>query len=235
MPPPQASIRTLAIAGQVVRFEVGTGREAERLGALAADEGRMIRRLVASLRDGDTFFDVGANIGTVTLPVAATGRAECLAFEPEPGNAARLAANAALNGLGNVTVIEAAVWSASGTVGLTVAGPVGTGGHSVVEPDREGVTQVPAMTIDELSAQGRPPDVVKLDAEGAELEVLRGAAATLADGAIRELFVETHPEALAERGASAGDLERILAGLGYAEAWSAARASEMHRHFRPKP
>jgi FkbM family methyltransferase len=226
--------RTLAIAGQVVRFEVGTPREAERLSALAADEGRMLRRLVASLRDGDTFFDVGANIGTVTLPVALTGRAECLAFEPEPGNAARLAANAALNGLDNVTVIEAAVWSASGMVSLSVTGPVGTGTHSVAEWDDGAARRVPAVTIDELGAQGRPPDVLKLDAEGAELEVLRGASATLGARAVRELFVETHVDRLAERGASEAELAQLLSELGYAEAWSAPRATETHRHFRPR-
>jgi precorrin-6B methylase 2 len=109
--------RTLAIAGQIVRFAVGNRREAERLTALATDEGRMLRRLLAAVRDGDTFFDVGANIGTVTLPVAGTGRAECLAFEPERHNAARLAENVALNDLANVTVIEAAMWSASGQSG----------------------------------------------------------------------------------------------------------------------
>lgn len=218
-----------------MRFAVGTRREAERLGSLASDEGRMLARLLPAVREGDTFFDVGANIGTVTLPVAATRRAECLAFEPEPRNAARLAENVDLNGLPNVTVIEAALWSAPGTVGLLAGGPAGTGTHSVVERGGDGVTPVPATTIDELSGRGsRPPDVVKLDVEGAELEVLRGAAATLAAGAIRELFVETHAHALAERGVSEEGVAGFLAELGYAQVWAAPRTGEAHRHFRPR-
>jgi FkbM family methyltransferase len=225
--------RTLAIAGQVVRFAVGTRREAERLGSLAADEGRMMRRLLSSVRQADTFFDVGANIGTVTLPVAVSGRAECLAFEPEAGNAARLAENAALNGLVNVTVIEAAMWSAAGTVGLRGRGPVGAGTHKVVDADVAAAASVPATTIDAFGEQGRPPDVLKLDVEGAELEVLRGATATLESGAVRELFVETHPGALARRGGSEDELADLLANLGYTEVWAASRASESHRHFRP--
>jgi FkbM family methyltransferase len=225
----------MAIAGQVVRFAVTTRREAERLGALATDEARMLRRLIPAVRDGDTFLDGGANIGAVTLPVAATGRAECLAFEPEPRNAARLAENAELNGLQNVTVIEAALWSAPGAVTLRVGGTTGTGTHAVVEQDDEDMASIPATTIDELSERGRrAPDVVKLDVEGAELEVLRGAAATLEAGAIRELFVETHPQRLAERGASEGGLVSFLDGLGYRQAWAAARATEAHRHFRPR-
>jgi FkbM family methyltransferase len=237
-PPPT---RTLAIAGQVVRFAVRTRREAERLSALAADEGRMLRRLVPSVRDGDTFLDAGANIGTVTLPVAATRRAECLAFEPEPGNAARLAENVELNDLPNVTVIEAALWSAPGTVALRAGGPSGTGTHSVVAEGENGAesddeaTAVAATTVDELSERGsRPPDVVKVDVEGAELEVLRGATTTLRARAIRELFVEAHPRRLAERGTSEEDLAAFLAELGYEQVWAAPRASEAHRHFRPR-
>jgi FkbM family methyltransferase len=228
--------RTLAIAGQVVRFAAGTRREAQRLTALASDEGRMLRRLLPSLRQGDLFFDVGANIGTVTLPVAATGLAECLAFEPEPGNAGRLAENVELNGLANVAVIEAAVWSVAGTVSLSAAGPVGTGTHAVVEGRIDDAKPVPATTIDEMGGRGaRPPDVVKLDVEGGELEALRGASATLEAGAIRELFVETHPTRLAERGASEEELVSFLTDHGYAEVWAAPRASEAHRHFRPRP
>jgi FkbM family methyltransferase len=227
--------RTLAVAGQVVRFAVGTRREAERLTALATDEGRMLRRLLAAVRDGDTFVDVGANIGTVTLPVARTGRAECLAFEPEPHNAARLAGNVALNDLANVTVIEAAMWSASGTIGLRARGAVGTGTHTVAEDEGPGLTPVPATTIDELAASsGRAPDVVKVDVEGAELEVLRGAARTLGAGEIRGLFVETHPAGLTARGSSEDELSGFLDRLGYAQVWAAARSTEAHRHFLPR-
>jgi FkbM family methyltransferase len=228
-----SSIRTLVIAGEVVRFAVGTRREAARLAAVSSDEGRMLRRLLRFLRAGDMFFDVGANIGTVTIPVAATGLAECLSFEPEPRNAARLAENAALNGLDNVMVVEAAMWSAGGTVGLSAGGPVGTGTHTVVERQGEGVTSIPATTIDAFRARGgRPPDVVKVDVEGAELEVLRGAAASLGEGAIRELFCETHPGGLAERGATEKEVGGLLAELGYVQVWAATRGTETHHHFR---
>src|SRR5215211_2389407 len=136
------TVRTLRIGGQVVRFAVSERREDERLGAVAADEGRMLRRLLAAIREGDTFFDVGANIGTVTIPVAVAGTVECLAFEPEPGNAARLGENVELNGLVNVTVLEAAVWSAPGELGLRADGPVGTGTAAVEEHGAGGALRV---------------------------------------------------------------------------------------------
>jgi FkbM family methyltransferase len=227
------TVRTVRIGGRVLRFAVSARREDERLGAVAADEGRMLARLLAALRDRDTFFDVGANVGTVTLPVAVARPVECLAFEPEPANASRLARNAELNGLVNVTVIEAAMWSEAGTVGLRVGGPVGTGTGHVVAEGGDGAIEVPAATIDAFAGDGRAaPSVLKLDVEGAELEVLRGAEATLESGRIRELFVETHPGPLARRGEGEAEVVALLGGFGYAEVWAAARASETHRHFR---
>jgi FkbM family methyltransferase len=230
------TVRTLRIGGHVVRFAVSERREDERLGAVAADEGRMLRRLLAAIREGDTFFDVGANIGTVTLPVALAGAVECLAFEPEPTNAARLGENVELNGLVNVTVLEAAAWSATGELGLRGGGPVGSGTAAVAEEEAAGAVRVAATTIDEVTARGRSaPDLLKVDAEGAELEVLRGAAETLGGGRVREVFVETHPLALAERGTSEAGVGSLLRELGYAETWSATRAGETHRHFRRMP
>ena len=231
-----ATVRTLAIGGQVLRFAVSERREEERLGALAADEGRLLRRLLAAIREGDIFFDVGANIGTVTLPVATAGALECLAFEPERANAARLAENAELNGLVNVTVIEAAVWSIAGDLGLRAGGPVGSGTARVTAEVAEGHRRVPATTIDRLAGRGnRSPDILKVDAEGAELEVLRGARETLAGARVRDVFVETHPGALAERGSGEAAVSALMAELGYAEAWAAPRAGETHRHFTRLP
>ena len=234
MAPP--TIRTLRIGGHTLRFAVSELREEQRLRALAADEGRMLRRLLASVREGDSFFDVGANIGTITLPVAVAGAAECLAFEPEPVNAARLAANAELNRLANVTVIEAAVWSDPGTVALRGGGPAGSGTASVDAEAGADAAAVPAVTIDVFAGDGRAaPNVLKVDVEGAELEVLRGAAGSLASGRIRDLFVETHPGRIAARGADEADVAALLTEHGYAEIWSARRAGEIHRHFQHRP
>ena len=179
-----------------------------------------------------TIVDVGANIGTITLPVAMTG-VECLAFEPAPANAARLAENAELNRLGNVTVIEAAMWSERGTVALRVEGLEGAGTSKVVKAGGDGTVEVPAATLDQFAGGGAAaPDLLKIDVEGGELEALRGAEATLRAGRVREVFVETHPLALEERGASEADVAALLGELGYAEVWARERATETHRHFR---
>ena len=178
----------------------------------------MLRRLLASIREGDSFFDVGANIGTITLPVAVAGAAECLAFEPEPVNAGRLAANAELNRLANVTVIEAAVWSAPGTVGLRAAGRRAAGPRAwTPRPARAPMASRRSRSTPSPATAARRRTCVKIDVEGAELEVLRGAAGSLRSGRIRDLFVETHPGAIAARGGRRGRRrERCSAEHGYA-------------------
>jgi FkbM family methyltransferase len=158
---------------------------------------------------------------------------ECLAFEPAPANAARLAENAELNRLGNVTVVEAAMWSESGTVALRVDGSAGAGRSRVVEAAGDGTVEVPAATLDQFAGGGSAaPDLLKIDVEGAELEALRGAEATLGAGRVREVFVETHPIQLEERGADEAEVAALLGELGYAEIWATGRATETHRHFR---
>jgi hypothetical protein len=49
---------------------------------------------------------------------------------------------------------------------------------------------------------------------------------------VREVFVETHPLALAKRGSSEAEVAGLLGELGYAEVWATGRATETHRHFR---
>jgi FkbM family methyltransferase len=228
-----ATTRTLVIAGQVLRFAVETRREEDRLAGVAAEEGRMLARLLGVLGHGGCLYDVGANIGTIALPVAAARRGPCFAFEAEGANAARLTRNSAINGLGNVTVVARAVWNEPRTVALRTGGPVGTGTHRVVADHGERSVRVEATTIDAFVREGHPPpDAIKVDVEGGELEVLRGAAATLEAAAVRDLFVEVHPSAHPAGGAAERELAGFLAELGYVPVWEAARGAEVHRHFR---
>jgi hypothetical protein len=61
-------------------------------------------------RGGGTFYDLGANIGMVSVPVAQNARVSCVCFEPDPGNFALHRANVLLNcAHGNVETINAAV------------------------------------------------------------------------------------------------------------------------------
>ena len=98
--------------------------------------------------------------------------------------------------------------------GISGANRLGEGGGSTVE--------VEAVTIDDFCARhGIRPSLIKIDVEGAELEVLRGA-----DAVLRRfrplLLVELNPSALRDRGAAPEQLLDALAGLGY-ETWEVGR------------
>jgi FkbM family methyltransferase len=130
-------------------------------------------------------YDVGAHLGRHSLPAARLG-AHVVAFEPDPENAARLRAHVDRNGFqNNVQVVQAAVFSNTRASIIFRRGlPRSQGGlcrsnHLPALASGEIIT-VPALQLDDFVACGGPaPDVIKIDVEGAESEVLKGASRTL--------------------------------------------------------
>jgi FkbM family methyltransferase len=150
------------------------------------------RAIAASLRSGDVFFDIGANVGFYALLgsryVGPAGKV--CAFEPVPKNLAQLNRHLQLNSCANVTVFDVAVSDRQGLAQFDSSlGP--SEGH--LAPN--GGLSVRIVTLDVLVETGDVPfpDVVKLDVEGAEAQVLRGAEKLL--GRKRpKIFLATHGE-----------------------------------------
>jgi FkbM family methyltransferase len=139
----------------------------------------------SALKPGDTAFDVGANIGlfSVVLAQAVDSSGAVVAFEPVPANASRAEANVTLNGLGNVRVVVTAVGAEDGVVQLNMAeDPAYPSIQCVAENHGNGrCMRVPIARLDTVWRQMGSPSVkcVKIDVEGAELEVLQGATELL--------------------------------------------------------
>lgn len=138
------------------------------------------------LAPGQVFYDVGANAGYFCLVASKLmGRSgKIFAFEAEPDVTYRLRSTLERNDLGQVTVVEKAVWSGNGTVKFDrgLGSPDRLVGR-VREGDGAGPGDpiaVPSVSLDEFLRSAPPPDVVKCDVEGAEVEVFRGAANLLA-------------------------------------------------------
>lgn len=138
------------------------------------------------VQPGMTVFDVGANAGYYTLMasrmVGQQGRV--IAFEPSPRERQRLLAHLRLNRCPNVRVESTALSSSEGSTSFFVVSGRETGCNSIRPPDvAESVEQitVPTITLDRfLETSGiAAVDFMKLDVEGAELDVLRGGAAAL--------------------------------------------------------
>lgn len=146
--------------------------------------------VLRALRPGMTFFDVGANVGIFTLAAGQKLRghaAAIFAFEPCRSSLAILEKNLRLNGLSEIHIVRAAISDTTGEAELFVNAPLKDGLNSLREPSHTNAEvvareRVPTVTLDEfmLRAGIRRVDTMKVDAEGAELLVFRGAQQLLA-------------------------------------------------------
>ena len=168
---------------------------AEHLGYLVGTaEPHLQKAIRKHVAIGDTVYDVGANIGYVSLSLAKRVgvRGQVHAFEPVPHNAGLLRQNIALNHLHNVRVLNVAASNRRGEAVIRVAGSLSMA--SLVwhqEDPAASELVIPTVVIDELVQQGDLPypTFVKIDVEGAEGLVLQGMRRTLA--AVKPvLFVE---------------------------------------------
>lgn len=140
------------------------------------------------LRSDDLFVDVGANVGSYTVLAGKVVGARILSFEPIDTTFRHLCDNISLNGLSErVDARRVSVGAKSGIVAMTCH--LDTVNHVMAEHDSDPSTLVPQTTLDEALA-GRSAFMIKLDVEGYELEVLRGASRTLDDPALQCLLVE---------------------------------------------
>jgi FkbM family methyltransferase len=169
----------------------------------------------AAVRSGDTVIDAGANVGCYALLfgcwVGSSGHV--YAFEPDPRAYEGLSRHVDLNGLRSiVTPINAAV--SDGTrpdARMVVNGSPGVSRLAAMQPEAHTIS-VATTSIDEFCARHQiTPRVIKIDVEGAELDVLRGARDTIARTHDLQLFVEMHPSLWRAAGIDADDLRRECA------------------------
>jgi len=223
------------ILGRPARFAVTSRTQLAHIDALWRED-ELLRRMLDALCADDVVYDVGANIGLVSLALALHGaekRARVHAFEPEPNNARALRANLAANDVRTVEVHELALGERSGTVTLHLDPHVGAGSHSLVPlPGLRSTAEVALARADDLARELGAPRMVKIDVEGAELGVLRGMERLLRERSVRELFLEIHPQAIAASGSDEHALRRFLGELGYSVAWQKRRGDEWHEHWR---
>lgn len=125
---------------------------------------------------GDTVLDVGANIGTHTLFFAkkTLPSGQVLAFEPQRHIHQMLCGNIALNALQNVFTFQSAVGAKKGSVTVPALDPhIAYNFGTLSLGDHQHGDNVPIITIDSLTLNRC--DLIKIDVEGAEIEVLKGA------------------------------------------------------------
>jgi FkbM family methyltransferase len=150
----------------------------------------MIQNVFADhIRSGCVVWDVGANVGFYSLIASRlVGDGEVVAFEPLPANQEAIRCNLALNEIANVRLVELALSDEEGEAELEIHAlptwaKLDTSGDTVFKRDADvsGRVRVSVSTLDAQLASLRPPDLVKVDIEGAEVAALRGASKLLGE------------------------------------------------------
>jgi FkbM family methyltransferase len=164
-------------------------------------------------QSGWTVFDVGANIGVFTV-LQATQGARVYSFEPNPESYSRLSRNVAANKLGGcVRLFPTALGDERGMGRLHVVGGGTTAG--VVTRVKAGASAsgvaVPIATLDEVvsTLPELSIDLLKMDAEGSEVAILRGGERTLDH--VQRIVVEYHSRDLLRQ------VKKILARKGFTQ------------------
>lgn len=204
-------LRNVLPGGEVVRLLPGSRRLGWNLAEYIAFR--------QAAKPGMVAFDVGANVGAYSLVLGMCVGAEgsVYAFEPVPRIFEDLTQHIRLNHLERqIQPIRAAVGDREGVGELIVAPTAGESRLAAQSEDDAALTRVSLVTIDGFCAQhGLTPDMIKIDVEGWELAVLRGARHTIHKAGQRlSLFVELHPSIWPALGVTRRDVMDELDRLG---------------------
>jgi FkbM family methyltransferase len=174
--------------------------------------------------DGDICLDCGANYGYVTYlmskMVGELGRV--ISFEPDPETFEMLKRNVEEHRLKNVTIVNKALWNEKTVLNFNAEGSLGGGLVRTINRDKSMLKQqisVETTTLEEVAHELNLPriDFVKMDIEGAELEVLQSSGKLLARHKTRLAVASEH---LRDGQLTFGRVEQILKEAGYEVATS---------------
>lgn len=215
---------TVQLGGTECQFHVANRFEYANLRTIERPPERpVIRDLLSRLRPSDVFWDVGANIGVYTCFAGTRIReGHVLAIEPLPRNVDRIMANLELNGR-RATVRKCALGAGSDTRMLQVSGPDVSGTFGRVRPETSSssesagteAVETELISGDRLAErEGLRPTVIKIDVQGAELEVLRGLERTLRTEDCRLVYVNVYEKHIDEAGETS-EVPSVLRDAGF--------------------
>jgi len=209
-------VRPLDYQGESVMLHVDSLVELTTRLRSCAKEPETVKWIETYVQPGDVVFDIGANVGVYSFVIDrhSKGRAKVYAFEPGAATFLQLTRNIALNGCEERVVPLAIGFGAStrlATFNYSSTAP-GAALHSVDSAvDAQGRTFVPAMrqtillySIDDFVADFEigGPVHMKIDVDGSELDILKGASKTLNNAGLRTIMIELEPTTTSAREAT---------------------------------
>jgi FkbM family methyltransferase len=140
------------------------------------------------LRDDDLFLDLGSNVGSYTVLASRVCGARSIAVEPDPGTVVRLRRNVEVNGIGGcVEIVETALGAQTGVARFSIGNDTT---NRIVGNASESSREVRLASLDSIVGDRRPT-MIKMDVEGYEAEVLKGACETLKRESLLAVETET--------------------------------------------
>jgi len=188
--------------------------------AWGAGHNRGFKVCIEAARGMSCVMDIGAHIGLVSLPlssvIAKTGTV--YAFEPATANGSYLVEHIESNNIENVQVVVDLVgaeqlesvefFQSADDSGMNTIAPSGSSRGYAVSSKRQ-------ITLDEFClAHNLSPELIKIDTEGAEVGILKGATNTLWQHR-PVMFLSVHPRHIIELGSNVDELEQLLRDLDY--------------------
>lgn len=165
--------------------------------ALGSFEHELVKHLETEIKKSNIFYDIGAHVGyhTMIASLLVGNDGEVVAFEPLPRNLYYLKKHLEINNIDNVELIESAVSDESGYTYLEPGDHPST--PHITEFKSNGNHKIRTYSLDDLinSKSINPPDVMKIDVEGAELMVLKGSIYILKNYKPK-IFLELHSKEL---------------------------------------
>lgn len=175
------------------------------------------------IKKGDVVLDIGGNIGQTAMMIAnkTTETGKVFSFEPFPATYSKFVKNLSLNPSLEkiVSVKNCALGNAVASLSMYRGCDTNSGSNRItnaVENKSEELVEVPVSTADIFVNEKQIPriDFIKIDVEGFEMNVLKGAEETLRKH-MPGLFVELNDKSLKDQGSSALELITFLKNIGY--------------------
>jgi len=155
-------------------------------------EPEMQTAIAKNLKPGSVFYDIGANAGFFGLIASKLmgEQGEVYCFDPVPENVAYIRDLFSINELNQGTVIEMAVGCKSGIIKFKNNGRLET--RKIADLTNTNCIDVSIISLDDFICNHRPPNLIKVDVEGAETDVIEGAAKMLSSGYRPTWIIELH-------------------------------------------
>lgn len=212
-------------------FEYSTNLELYRIQKYGG-ELAFFRMIIASLKKGDIFFDIGANAGVLSVHSSYFCQ-QVYAFEPDPYYNSVLTRNVARNQRENISVIDWGVYQEKGETKLFTDNSGGIS-PSLQYSNHESQVKINLNSIDNgIEDDIIPfPDVIKIDIEGAEYHAILGMNKLLqSENGPRLIFLEIHPTMLEKFESSESEVFQKLKDYSYTPVFITQRDNQIHAVF----